>query len=181
MSSIVATSLVITITILAGAILGSFIVPFVQKNLERSSECNDFENHFTLEEDVLEDICYQPTSKGNYVVVGAKNDKAAIGNVVGFQVLFIQVSNPSNPGGKAMSILVKQSGASADTFKLLDSGNKPVTAIPPKPGEVSTYVFNDGQKYNRVEISTIVGNGRVCERKGDSVKILACGTSAGRA
>ena len=175
MSSIVATSLVITITILAGAILGSFIVPFVQKNLERSTECNDFENYFSLETELLGPICYQTVSNNNYIVIGAKNDKTLELGVNGLNLLLIQVSNPGNPAGKAVSINVKQGGASDQKLQLLGAGNQLSAALPPKSGEILTYVYNDGQKYDRVDIAAIVGNGKVCERRSDRVKIAPCG------
>lgn len=177
MSSIVATSLIITITILAGALIGTFVVPFVQKNLERSTECTNYEDYFSFEDKLLGPICYQNPSKKNYVVVSAANDKTLESGIVGFQLLFIRVANKDNPGA-AVSVSLKQSGASDAQLQLFDGSAKP--AMLPKAGEISTYVYNDGQKYERVEISTIVGNGRVCERKADSAKIVACGSAPGR-
>ncbi len=178
MSSIVATSLVITITILAGAILGTFIVPFVQKNLERSTECTDYESYFSFEAELLDPICHQ-TSNNNYVVVSAKNDKALEKGIQGFQLLFVKVADPSSPGGKAVSVAMRQSGASVPQLTMLGaSGKNPARA--PKAGEILTYVYNDGASYNRVDIAAIVGNGRVCERRSDTIKIVACGNAARR-
>lgn len=177
MSSIVATSLVITITILAGAIIGTFIVPFVQKNLERSTECTDYETYFSLDSEVLGPICYNTGNK-NYVIVGADNDKAIEKGIQGFQLLFIKVASPgSTTGGKAVSVLVKQSGS--NDAKLTLAG-EPSAARVPKAGEILAYIYNDGTKYDRVEISAIVGNGRVCERKSDTAKIVSCGNAPGR-
>ena len=178
MSSIVATSLVITITILAGAMIGTFVVPFVQKNLERSTECSNYENYFSLETDILGPICYQSSSKNNYIVVEAMNDKSLEDGIVGFQLLLVQGASPSNPAGKAVSIGAKQSGSSDPNFQILGaiSGQ---TTLPPKSGEILTYVYNDGEKYERAEISAIVGNGRVCERKSDIIKIVPCGNDRG--
>ena len=177
MSSIIATSLVITITILAGALIGTFVVPFVQKNLERSTECTNYEEYFSLESDVLGPICYQRTSKNNYVIVSSANDKALERGVVGFQLLFVRVANKNDPGA-AVSVKVQQSGASDARLQLFEESVKP--AVLPKAGEVRIYQFNDGQNYDRVDISTIVGNGRVCDRKADSAKIVACGNAEGR-
>lgn len=178
MSSIVATSLVITITILAGALIGTFVVPFVQKNLERSTECTNYENYFSFESDTLGPICYQQNpSKNNYVVVSAVNDKTLEKGIVGFQLLFIRVADKNDPGA-AISAKVQQSGASDARLQLFEGSAK--TAVLPKAGEIRVYTYNDGQKYDRVEISAIVGNGRVCERKADSAKIVACGNAQGR-
>lgn len=177
MSSIVATSLVITITILAGALIGTFVVPFVQKSLERSTECTNYEMYFSLESDTLGPLCYQNPSKNNYVVVSATNDKTLEKGIVGFQLLFIRIANKDDPGA-AVSVKVQQSGASDVRLQLYEGGMK--TAVLPKAGEIWVYSYNDGQRYDRVEISTIVGNGRVCERKADSAKIVACGNAQGR-
>ncbi len=174
MSSIVATSLVITITILAGAMIGTFVVPFVQKNLERSTECNNYEDYFSLNTEILGPICYQSSSNKNYIVIEAANDKALEAGIVGFQLLLVQGASPSNPAGRAVSIGVKQSGASDSNFQLLGATSGQPT-LSPKSGEILTYVYNDGEKYERAEIAAIVGNGRVCERKSDIIKIVPCG------
>ncbi len=174
MSSIVATSLIITITILAGAMIGTFVVPFVQKNLERSTECNNYENYFSLNTEILDPICYQSSSKNNYIVVEAANDKTLEAGIVGFQLLLIQGGSPSNPAGRAVSIGVKQSGSSDSNFKLFGATSGQIT-LPPKSGEILTYIYNDGEKYEKAEIAAIVGNGRVCERKSDTIKIVPCG------
>ena len=146
MSSIVATSLIITITILAGAIIGTFVVPFVQKNLERSTECTSYDTYFTLENELLGPICYQGTK--NYIVVGAKNDKSLEPNVNGFQVRFVQIAKIGGGSGAAQSVGMKQS-----------------------------YVYDDGIVYDRVDVSAIVGNSRICERSSDTAKILPCGNA----
>ena len=50
MSGIVATVLLIMLTIVLGAFLAKFVIPFVKNNLSKSSECLDYRDHFSFQE-----------------------------------------------------------------------------------------------------------------------------------
>ena len=53
LSDVVATVLIILLTVIAGAIIAQFIVPYVKDSLAESSECLDYNNgYFQFEEKI---------------------------------------------------------------------------------------------------------------------------------
>ena len=172
LSVMVATSLIIAITVFAAAVVGTFIVPFVQRNLETSTECTRYDDYFRFEEN-LEVLCYQGTK--HYLVIGAKNDKELATKVVGFALVLQKVATPgSSEGGQAKSITVKKGEAEIAGMEMYDKTKK---IIVPAPGESYTYLYDDGKQYDSAEIRAIVGNGRVCDKRSDIIKLRACGNA----
>lgn len=171
LSVMVATSLIIAITVFAAAVVGTFIVPWVQRNLQSSTECTNYDDYFRFEES-LGALCYQ--DKKHYLVLGAKNDRQLAENVVGFALTLQKIAAPGGAGGQSKSISVKKGEAEIANMKMYDGTTKIVV---PAAGESHTYVYDDGTQYDNAEIRAIVGNGRVCDKRSDTIKLRACGNT----
>ena len=116
LSTMVATSMVIMITIIAGAVVAQFVIPFVNQNLERSTECVKVAEQFDFDER-LSYNCYDSTTPGNFktkVSIKAKNDQESNALIDGFNLLLL------SPSGSSQSVKVKNVGSDAGVFMLID-------------------------------------------------------------
>lgn len=168
----VATSLIIAITVFAAAVVGTFVVPWVQRNLQSSTECTNYDDYFRFDES-LGPLCYQPEKK-HYLVVGAKNDKQLATNIVGFALTLQKIGLPEGGGGQSKSIVVKKDGGEVAGMSMYNGATK---ILVPAAGESLTYLYNDGVQYDNAEIRAVVGNGRVCDKRSDTIKLRACGNA----
>lgn len=175
LSDVVTTVLIILLTVIAGAIIAQFIVPYVNDSLAESSECLDYNNgYFQFEEKIgLKDAKkYNCLIKGNRgrVYFGASikarpSEQEVIDKVDGFNLVFIGETD-------SKSIVVK-SGKIASTLKMQGGDfNAPLTI--PSNGEVFTYVYRGSKNYSYMEVYPILKSGKECTSSRDRIAIAPC-------
>src|SRR3989344_3770324 len=172
MSPVIATVLIILLTIAAVAIIAGILIPFTRNSLTESTECLPYIDYFKFEEsfdlngEEFRYNCYNESLYG--ASVRANSDEDLYENIVGFDLSFIVKGGDSvnvkfrngtlescNPGGiKALKTNCTGS-----------LGNINIT----KPGEVRTYIYfsSSGERYDKSSINPIIkdktGKEKICE------------------
>ena len=164
-SAVVATILVVLITVAAAALLFSLIVPFVQNSLDSSTKCIPYRQHFTFEESQGY-TCYDTEDQTGFSVRTSNSE--GVEEVIGFDVVFLA-------SGSSKSISVREGDLSSSEegkIRMLDPTIQTISV--PKTGEVQTYVLNDGSaSYSSIEIYPVLSSGKICDLT-DSVKLISC-------
>src|SRR3989338_4613044 len=154
-STIIATVLIILLTIAAAALLAQFIVPYVKDSLSGSTECLNYRDYFQFKEKAGNNKenynCYQLSGSSELTkFYGASI--SAVGNdssldIKGFNLVFIKSDGSTKPvrvieEGKARS-------GSEEGIKNLDPSSSNLKI--PKTGETYTYSYNSLSKEDFVE------------------------------
>jgi len=164
-STVIATVLIILITVSAAAILYSSIMSFVKSGTE-STSCVPYREYLKFDTS-MEYNCYDSNSRLGFSIkaLAANSDQQEITN---FSVKFI---------GDGVTKTVKV-GAGAPTssgsggVRMIDSSIAKI--VVPASGETQTYVFNTGgENYSRVEVYPVLLNGRLCDRS-DAIDLEFC-------
>lgn len=173
LSTMVATSMIIMITIIAGAVIAQFVIPFVNQNLTRSTECVKVAEQFDFDER-LGFNCYEgeiPNVKTK-VSIKSKNDQEAYALVDGFSLLLF------SEAGSSQSVKVKNVGSDARISLLtgVSEGTDQTSnlVVIPGTGETRTYLYTTPSIYTKAEVYPILKNGRVCEKRTRSIQLNAC-------
>lgn len=161
-STVVATVLILLITISAFAILSQFLIPYVKSALADAGDCKDYEHYFSIQETIDDENgvfnynCYD-NSKNNLTGISIRGKaelKDKLGNLKGFQV-------------------VLKNDSTSTSFRVIDGEITPQVWVAgdyppvrplkiPQPNDIITYVYNGTQYYNNVEVYAIVKTGKVC-------------------
>ena len=171
-SAVIATVLLILLTITAVAILAGFIVPFVRDSLEGSTACFDYTDYFQFEErfevggETLRYNCYDGTKHGAFVKASAAQALIAA-EVDGFELVFLKAA-----GGESARVSIP------GTEVTLLNGD-PATV--PSPGEAFIYVYDTvnigGDIYDgEIEVYPRLKSGKLCE-KSDIITLRECGAN----
>jgi hypothetical protein len=163
-STVVATVLMILITVVAGLIVAQIIIPFVRENLNRSTECTKYPGYFIFDE-TMGGNCY--TNDQVVINVKRKNFVSELdgsvnldNNVVGIDAVLF-----SNEGSKKVRI-------PSNDVLMGDGSNIRL----PKPGGVVMYNISDvlAASYLKAEVHVVLNSGRVCESPSDVITIPKC-------
>ena len=175
LSDVVATVLIILLTVIAGAIIAQFIVPYVKDSLAESSECLDYNNgYFQFEEKIgLKDAKkYNCLKKGggttNYFGASIKarpSEQEVIDKVDGFNLVFIGETD-------SKSIVVKSGKKDSNFRTICGMVNMPLPI--PSNGEVFTYVHRSFKNYIFMEVYPILKSGKECTSSRDRIAIEPC-------
>ncbi len=164
LSSVVATVLILLITVSAVVLLATYIIPFVNNSLEGTS-CFEFREYFEFD-DSLGYNCHED-SFGRYIISVRGINKSAE-KLEGFALRFIK-------GTDAEVVNVKDS-VPATSIILLDwnigSGNLVVPRINGKYSALS-YNYSSTNDYEKVELYAVMKGGEVCQ-KSDELRIRKC-------
>jgi len=168
-SAVIATVLLILLTVTAVAILAGFIVPFVRDSLEGSTACIDYTDYFKFEErfevgeQTLRYNCYNKDTgvHGAFVKAGAAQARISA-EVDGFELVFLKAG-----GGDSARVSIPGS----DTTRI--GGGSSST---PSPGEGFIYIYNAGTEIYDGEIAVYprLKSGKLCE-KSDTITLRECG------
>jgi flagellin-like protein len=149
-SPVIATVLLVLLTIVAVGILATFVVRFVNDNVKDSDECFK----------VLGKISFDEGSAYNC------NYKNATGSRTGFSVRI------DNDEIAAFKLILSQQG-SANSYSIEQNSTSPYVRMldanftqnldVPTRGGVRTYVANG--LYERVEVNAVLKNGKVCDTR----------------
>ena len=159
---VIATILLVLLTLGAISILAGFVIPFVRDNLQKGTECVPYRGYFSFE-DSLGYTCFDSAGKNGFTVKAGTATKEVSDKVIGFDVVFIA-------GGEGKKASAREDN-SASELKMLNSSE---SIKIPQSGEIRTYVYNVGKKYDSVEIYPVLASEAVCE-KSDSIKLVLCG------
>jgi flagellin-like protein len=167
LSPVIAVVLLILITIAAGAIIAGFSIPFVRDGLDESTRCLDFNEYYSFKESVeFKGVAYQfncfDKDKQGFSIATKSVENNSVKNLDGFNILFY--------GDKDTEILKMEKGKVTTGVNELGkiSGNLEI----PKQGEIRTYVYQTGERFNRMEVYPIV-KGKICD-KSDDIEIVTC-------
>jgi len=162
-SPVIATVLLIMITVLAVAILTGFILPFVRDGLSKSTECSDVDESFKFDESFGYN-CRKLYSEGSENVsfsVSRSNDDSK--KINGFSVAFY-----GNGISKSFQVL---NGVPNPEIQMIGQNGLEI----PTSGETRSYIFNTTQLgYKKAELKVVLKSGRVCEKVSDSIEITEC-------
>lgn len=167
-STIIATILIILLTVIAAAMIAQVVIPFAKKNLYKSTECISYEHYFQFDNS-LEWNCYNASTRQITVSITAQNDPALAAQVAGFKLALL---------GEGISKTVDvREGSSASTIRNFGKQSGSKLTIP-HAGDTSTYIYdygNDGvQYYTGADIHTVLASGRLCEKPSGHVTLLDC-------
>jgi len=169
MSPVVATLLLVMLTIAGVAAIAGFVVPFISKSLKESTECANYKDYFIFDED-LNYNCY--VSDGSKVIYGfsvkAKNDEKISENIEGFVVVL------KAKDGTAKSYEIK-SGKQPVEIKTCGKSSIEI----PSAGGIKTYGFTrTSEEISSATIQAKLKSGRVCE-EADKIDFYRCDYSIG--
>lgn len=168
MSEIISTVLIILMTIAAAVLIYSFVVPLVRDNLQRGSECLDYQDYFTfVQEQTIGNNDYNMNCQGgnSYVFVVKAKGNMDSEKISGFLVSFAEKN------GLTKTVQVKDGGA-IGKIRMLDGSVAKISI--PKSGDSYTYVYDSNESLDSVEIYPIISSGRVCETANDKVDFVRC-------
>ncbi|MDO8459737.1 MAG: hypothetical protein Q7S74_01375 [Nanoarchaeota archaeon] len=166
LSEVVATILIVLLTVSAVVIIMGVIVPFVKKSLSESTRCVDYKDYFDFYEKMNYNCKRSFGSSSLYAFsVGAQNKiEETATKVIGFDLVFVGE-------GATKSVEAMNGSQAVRTDEGLRMLNYTVSNIEtPGRGEVRTYVYNSSQNYKEVQVYPVLTNG-ICTDMSDSIKI----------
>lgn len=165
LSPIIATVLVILITISAAVIVSQIVIPFTKEKLYGSTECLPYIDYLKFQE-LAKSNCLQ----GNNMLVTIKANRLdktvnSTNNDLTNNLNKISLVFTGKDGSKAYDI------PSADVHLL----NFALPVKVPNEGDIFTYnvSLGVGEKYNRIELRSGLNSGKVCPSS-DSINIVQC-------
>src|SRR3989338_5556665 len=133
LSSVVATIMLVLLTITLAVALAGFIVPFVTNTLDRGSECVNYRDYYKFERDYGYNCYFQDATTRLYAVSvrAGGSDSETTSAPKGFKLVF-------GEEGDANSFKIAD-GLPIGALRMKDS-SAPTLEVP-KSGEVLTYVY----------------------------------------
>ena len=150
MSTLVATILIVALTVLAGTVLVGIVVPFVRESLQGSTRCIAYDHTFTFNRD----LPYNCIKNGSLPISISAAQTIDASAITGFQLIL---------ESKANSTIV-----ASDSLLLL---NGSLASSYPKQSETQTYVVEAASSYTTARLQTVLISGDVCP----STDILSLG------
>ena len=147
-SEVIATVLIIMLTVGAGSILFVFVVPWVTTMLDNSKICNDLQDSITIVEGKY--TCYNSTD--TKVMIKVNEGKEV--EVAGFAV-----SLYSSGSAKRYEIKNEVSISSEGVIVKMYNGSNGLSI--PQVGGAETYLFT-GVKAESVDVSPMTSSGKTC-------------------
>ena len=171
LSPIIATVLLLMITVASISIIAGFLIPFVKNSLKGTS-CVKYVNYFSFD-DGFPYNCYDTNSQHG-VSVRAGDNGSLSENVRGFDLIFSRE-------GSSVSVKVR-GGADGvclvNGISMLGNQCSITPIIIPGPGETYTYVYNVTAdfRYESVKVRPVIeqdGSENTCSES-DSIDLKAC-------
>lgn len=158
-SAIVATVLIVSLTVIIGAVLAAFVIPFVKDNLTGSTSCVPVNDFYSFEQS-LGYNCY--TSSNYKLSLAQRADTKGAEQVIGFNVVL-----QGNDGAGTMH----QGRATSDTLRSLNGSIYPGL---PGPGNVKTYLNDTNARYTQAQLYAVLSSGKTCEQQGGTITLRQC-------
>lgn len=161
-SPVIATVLLLLLTIVSVSILTYFVVPFLNGNLKGSGDCFDLLNKVELEENAY--TCYTYTANGGTQGRTAFSLRVDYEQPIQVKVLLYK------PGRTTADNMILRDGTNYSTLRMLGEGFSQAIDLPFK-GAVRTYVVSD--VYEQIEINPVLSSGKVCNEQ-RSIRLQPC-------
>ena len=163
LSQIVATVLIILITVSAASFIAGFLVPFVKNNLD-STECFNYRDYFTFDNEFGYN-CYESRAENYYKIsVSAKTDNSDLEEgITGLGLAFINDDDSE--------VFLIEEGTPPSGVRMLSDYNALLSL--PKSGELRSYNYSSDKIFNSAKIYSILKSGRECEVS-DTIEIGVC-------
>jgi len=174
-SIVVASVLLIMITVIAGVLIASFIVPFVKNNLYKSTECLPYRGYFSFQQTYeyrgsqIHYNCYSKNIYGVAITANPITDRTTE-NVTGFLIVF---SNETTSTGVKV---INSMTASSNTGKVRMFNHTDKIIHVPESGGFETYVYNGTKGFTTLTVQPILSSGSICSET-DSIKLEPCDAS----
>ncbi len=166
MSSVVASVLLILITISAVAIISTFIIEFTDKSL-KSTECFDFRDYFSFDQSF--DYNCRDESNGIYLIsVKSRPDNSSSEFIDGLSLRFM------GDGNTATEHII--GGTPTGIIEMMDERIGNGRLVIPKSGSrysALTYNYSSNEIYNKIEVYALLKGGKICDMS-DSIEIVPC-------
>lgn len=166
-SPVIATVLLLLLTVGAVALIATFLVPFVRDNLQSSTECVSYREYLQFDESFGYN-CFDSNENYAVSVKAASAQKTVSDKVIGLEVIFLGEGTSKKESirrGSACATDLRMFGAQENcTFKV------------PSPGEIMTYVYKGDAYYQKVEVYPVINSEkgeRICDKSGE-IKLAAC-------
>ncbi len=168
LSTIIATVLIIFLTVIVAGMIAQVIIPFAKNSLYKSTECVKYENYFRFDES-LGWNCYDTDAKQINISLSVRNEKALTDNVLGFKIAFLSES--------FSKVIDVNEGASAANLRNFNKNAGSKITIP-KTGDTFTYTYNYADDsvthYTNAEVYTVLKSGRLCEKPSAHISLIDC-------
>ena len=175
-STVVATVLIILLTITAASIIAAFVIPFVKDNLDRSGVCVPYRDYFKFEEvfeygignnrETYRFNCYYASGILYGLSISTKRRKTdVIEKIDGFNIVLLR-------GDEREIVNVKDNVDVNSELRMLDNSRQTISI--PVNG-IETYVYNADATtvFEKIEIHPVLKTGEVCEES-DIITIIPC-------
>ena len=160
-SSVIATVLLVLLTIATVGILAGILVPLVKDNINKSTECMDYKEYFSFDEDFGYN-CYNMTNASYSISVSAKTVEKEIEELVtGFELRFIKTGESD--------VVSVRNGEDVGNVRMINLGETKINI--PGTGETKTFIVRHDTA-SKIEIYVTLVSGRICEEKSDSINVL---------
>ncbi len=171
-SAIVATALLIVITLALAAIIATVAIPFVRNSLQGSTECSAYKNHFTFDSSFnLNCHDYSGTIAKISIKAGQVSPENAA-KIKGVQFVFMKT------GGSSESISFNEgspgscSSGGIMNYDISCPGFGSLTI--PEAGESRSYKYYPKSKVEGyVSVNPILASGKTCDTS-DRIKMTVC-------
>lgn len=176
LSAVVATVLIVLITVALGGMIATFVVPYVRDNLQKSTECLAYKDYFKFEENIQGNDynCYAPPSSGTGTVIGAsvranQGDSTNPSDLLGFNIAFTK-----SDGTTAVKEYRVQSPSKASNGVWM-TGSSGSSVVLPASNDIITYSYwyASVAQINMAEIYPVLKSGRICD-KSDTIEVRQC-------
>ena len=165
-SPVVATVLLILITIAGISIIAGVLIPFISNSLETSTACIEYRNYYTFSSEFSFN-CYKeystPAQIGHALTLRAGSDSEVGEGIKGFEIIFLKE-------GSSKKVTILNGSNVLSNVQMLGGGGKFEV---PHPGEIRTYIINDSLLYSGVEVYPILESEKVCDLS-DSIILHLC-------
>lgn len=162
-STVVATVVVVALTVLAAGIIGSFVIPFVKDGLTKSTSCQNINTFYQFDE-TLRSTCYRGSQHFFSIRAGTNTEHSA--RVQGFDVLLY--------GADGSTERIQARTASVTPSALTMKDGSPYTGLPGK-GNTKTYsLTRSGGHYEKAAVFTVLQDGTICTQPGETTRFEVC-------
>lgn len=168
LSQVVATVLLILITVAAAVIIAGFIIPWIRGGLD-STECFNYREYFVFENDYGFNCYNRYNGMNNYLIsISAKSGlNETQENVAGFGLAFVK------KGDSVVLTVMNDVAPLINPSRIFMNSNLSSNLYLPKSGEVRTYYYNNSDIFESARVYPILKSGRKCELS-DTVVITEC-------
>lgn len=158
-SPVIATVLLLVLTLVSVSILAAFVVPFVNQSLKGSESCLEIFGDLKFDETGYNCYATNPSSFENRTGLSVQ---ISDNKVVGFKTVMFLL-------GDSEPYDIK-SGSKHENIRALSGDFNQSLGVPSKGG-VRTYVFNG--TYDRAYIYPILKSGKQCDES-DDIRLVQC-------